>query len=179
MNTLKDVEIDEISLVDEPANTGSRIILFKRSSAVDRARAALEGVKKSLQAANGKGEGDTLPATVADCDEAFKALVRQFGNDPIKAMDSREGKALMQQRYRLVNRLDRIEEAPTEAEQAWAARMEELKTTKQVDRFLASIVAEETARTGKPRNAVYNELLKQPIGLAIYERRAELARAAA
>lgn len=53
MSELRDIEVDEISLVDEPANQGNRILLFKRdsSSALDRAKAALEGVYKALGAA--------------------------------------------------------------------------------------------------------------------------------
>lgn len=171
MNTLHDIEISEISLVDEPANPGAAILLFKRASALDRAKAALEAVKKALGAKTAGKPADTMPATVQDCDKAFKRLVAQFGNDPIKAADSREGKQLLAHRYSLAAGLDRIEK---EAEPAWAEEVAALDSVKQADRYLAALVAEEVARTQKPRSAVYSAILRQPVGLAIYERRAEL-----
>lgn len=177
MNTLIDVEIDEISLVDTPANPGAAILLFKRdaSTAVTRARLALEAVKKALGATIAGKSADDMPTTVAGLDEAFKALVRRMNNDPAKAFDSPEGKAIYQRRYEIENRLDRVEK---QTEPEWKQEVAALDSVKQADRFLAALVAQQVARTGRPRNEVYSALLKQPIGVAIYQRRAELARAA-
>lgn len=173
MNTLKDVQIDEISLVDEPANPGAAILLFKRDSgsAVDRAKAALEGVRKALGATKLESKGETMPATVADCDKAFKALVARFNGDPIKAADSREGKQLLRHRYEISHRLDRVEK---QAEPEWKDDVAALDSVAGCDRYLAALVA----RTDKPRSAVYDAILRQPLGIALYERRSQLARAA-
>jgi hypothetical protein len=116
-----------------------------------------------------------MPSTVADCDAAFKALVRQFGNDPIKAMDSPEGKQLFRRRYEIENRLDRIEKAP---EPAWAEDVAALDSVKAADQFLAALVAAQVVRTGEPKAAAYAATLATPEGKAIYQRRSELARAA-
>lgn len=177
MNTLIDVEIDEISLVDEPANAGATILLFKRdsSTAVTSARLALEAVKKALQATKPESEADTMPSTVAACDAAFKALVRQFGNDPVKAADSPAGKELFRRRYEIANRLDRVEK---ETKPAWAAKVAALTSVSGADRMLDSLAAEHAEKTGKPKARAYADLLKTPIGAAIYARRAELKKAA-
>ena len=177
MSELFDVEIDEISLVDEPANPGAAILLFKRdsSTAVDRAKAALEGVKKALGATKPESEGDSLPATVADCDKAFKALVARFKNDPIAAMDSPAGRAIYRRRYELKSGLNRLGKT---AEPAWSAKVAAGGSVKAADQFLAALVAARQVRTGEPKAAAYADLLKTPIGAAIYARRSELKKAA-
>ncbi len=119
MNTLHDVQIDEISLVDKPANEDCRIILFKRdsSTAVDRAYAALEAVKKALQGAKSESEGDGLQ-----------------------------------------EKIDRLE------------------TSKQCDRLLAELVAEQSRREpGADRRRVYLALLDSDLGRQIYAKRQQLA----
>lgn len=92
MNTLIDVEIDEISPGRHPGQSGSRNPAFKRdaSTAVTRARLALEAIKKALGATIAGKSADDMPTTVAGLDEAFKALVRRMNNDPAKAFDSPE-----------------------------------------------------------------------------------------
>ena len=48
MNTLKDVQIDEISLVDAPANAGATILIYKRDSEMtDAATPAPEIITKT------------------------------------------------------------------------------------------------------------------------------------
>ena len=67
---LTDVEVDEISLVDRAANADCKVILFKRDTPVDRAKAALIAV----QGAIARRTLPVVPTTVAACDAAIKAL---------------------------------------------------------------------------------------------------------